>query len=68
MTVFLCKFHDILVASSNTEKLHNVFGVIECGTIVRILQKLTSMDEISVNNLTTHIKLKHVRSSFQFCS
>ena len=39
---------------------------IECGTVVRTLQKCTFTVEISANNLTTHIKLKRFHSSFQF--
>jgi len=34
---------------------------------VATLQKLAFMIEISTNSLTTHIKLKRFRSSFQFC-
>ena len=48
-----------------------VFGAykchIECGTVVRVLQKPAPTIEISANSLATHIKLKRFRSSFQFC-
>ena len=62
----------MLVASLNdihcSEKLrYHFWSRSECGTVECVLQKPASTVKISANSLTTHIKSKRFRSSFQFC-